>query len=78
MEPIHLPWKATKDGVPEKSGKLNYEQIPCLVIHDGCITVLCWNCEDECWDDEEGDDYECDADEVDYYIPLSDINTPQP
>lgn len=77
MNEVILPWKATKEGLPEKSGKLNYEQIPCLVISkDVGITMLVWNCEHECWDDESGDDYECDALSVSYYLPLSEIQIP--
>jgi hypothetical protein len=77
MDKIIIPWKEPKDGMPEKSGKLVNEQIPCIVILDRVIRILQWNCEHG-WDDEDGDDYMCDAKEVDYYFPLSEIQTPQP
>jgi hypothetical protein len=78
MEQVQMPWKATKDGLPEKPGKQNYEQVPCLVIASGGIEILTWNCEHECWDDEEGDDYVCEPLTVKYYIPLSQLSTPKP
>lgn len=78
MAPIQLPWKATRNGLPEKPGKQNYEHVPCLVILDQGFRILCWNCEHGCWDDEDGDDYMCDATEVDYYVPLIELSKPQP
>lgn len=78
MEQVQIPWKSTKDGLPEKPGKEAYEQVQCLVItmfdH---LTILTWNCEHGCWDDEDGDDYACDPMDVKYYIPISHLSTPQ-
>ena len=72
MEQVQIPWKATKDGLPKKS-----EQY--LVISNfGTTCILTWNCDYGCWDDEDGDDYEGDADSVKYYIPLSQLSKPQP
>lgn len=80
MEKVQLPWRSVNDGLlPEKPGKSNYEHIPCLVIDRiGEITILMWNCEEGYWDDEEGDDYECDADKIQYWVPLSEISIPEP
>lgn len=79
MEQVQIPWKAIKDGLPEKPGLEQYEQVVCLVItmfdH---FTILTWNCEHGCWDDEDGDDYACDALDVKYYIPISQLSKPQP
>lgn len=78
MEKQVLPWKSIKDGfLPEKTGKVNYEHVGCLVIdNSGEMRILMWNCEERYWDDEEGDDYECDADGVQYFLPLSEIPIP--
>lgn len=34
------------------------------------VMVLVYNERYECWDDEDGDDYYCDFDQVDYWCPL--------
>ena len=50
-------WKMTADCLPEKPGKLAYEQIECYVFVDGRIDECMWNCEHEVWDDRDGDDF---------------------
>ena len=78
MEQVQVPWKSTKDGFPEKLGQSRYEHVYCLVITKyGCVKVLAWNCEEHCWDKQDGDDYACDAFEVSYYFPLDNISTPE-
>ena len=73
----NLPWESPQtDRLPVKPGKRSYEQIPCLVITSFGFVILQWNCEHKCWDDESGDDYVCDAMEVNYYIPLTEIPIP--
>jgi len=44
----------------------------CLVCYKPWkrVIVLTYNFYDECWDDEEGDDYFCDFTEVDYWCSL--------
>lgn len=43
----------------------NYPQIPCLVQEkNGIYCIRYWNCTEECWDDEEGDDYYCAKDGI--------------
>jgi hypothetical protein len=65
-----MVWTSTKDKFPEKPGKARYEQIPCLVVRKGWVELLVWNCEHECWDDAEGDDYECDKFAVSHWMFL--------
>lgn len=78
MDQIVIPWKATKDGLPAKPGKANYEHVYCLVITKaGRIKILAWNCEENCWDDEQGDDYACEPEGVTHYVILSELSTPQ-
>jgi hypothetical protein len=78
MEQVQIPWISTKDGLPEKPGKSSYEHVACLVITQyGLITIFSWNCEENYWDDEDEDDYKCDAFYVEYYIPLSQLKTPE-
>jgi hypothetical protein len=69
-------WISPKDKLPGKPGISTYEHVPCLVKYKGCITILSWNCEENCWDTEDGDDYKCDPEGVDWYMPLSSIPEP--
>lgn len=63
--PNILTWTLTTDKPhPDKPGKANYEQIRCLVVYRGETLLRLWNCEHLCWDDEEGDDWFCDVDDV--------------
>lgn len=60
-------WIKTKEQIP------TYEQdTPCLVWYKGEITILYWNSYYKSWDTADGDDHECDADEVEYWMPLPD------
>ena len=68
-----MEWTKTAYKLPVKPGIKAYEQVPCLVRIDGHIEILVWNCEHECWDDRDGDDYYCDPLTVDCYIPISEI-----
>ena len=51
------------------------EDMQCLVVKNNqkYIEVLNWNEYHKCWDDYENDDYECDRDKVDYWIPFSEL-----
>ena len=42
----------------------HYQQIPCLVEYVGFFGIRYWNATQECWDDEEADDYFCDKDSI--------------
>lgn len=63
-------WISTLDRLPEKTGKYRYEQIGCLVYHNGSVKMLVWNCEHDCWDDADGDDYFCDSLSPSHWMPL--------
>lgn len=70
----------TKDEVPQAYGKYEdevYPQIPCLVkghLSTGYgYGVRYWNVTEQCWDDEECDDYECDKEAVEEWAYLDDI-----
>lgn len=72
-------WISTEERLPEKPGKSHYEHVDCLVLKQGYIEHLMWNCEHLCWDDEAGDDYNCDAMAVSHWMPMSVIaNIPKP
>ena len=66
------PWiKITSAEVlPKKPGLKSYEYVDCLIFHNGEIKKRPWNCEHLCWDDEEYDDFYCDALEPTYYMRL--------
>ena len=55
---------------PDKPGLARYEHIPCLVVYHGEICIRQWNCEYLVWDEEDGDDFCCKADEVTHWMPL--------
>ena len=59
-------WHYTEnDDYPVVFGKYEeyaYPQIPCLV--DGPFGVRYWNVKEQCWDDEEADDYFCDKNQI--------------
>ena len=44
----------------------------CLVMdkYEKRVRILTFNAYDECWDDEEADDYLCDIDRIDLWQPL--------
>lgn len=44
----------------------------CLVCdkHFKDVYIMMYNGHHECWDDENGDDYYCDFDRIDYWMPL--------
>lgn len=69
-----------KNEVPlpnEKYSNEVYLQIPCLVkgqLSTGYgYGVRYWNVTEQCWDDEECDDYECDKDAVEEWAYLDDM-----
>ena len=42
----------------------NYPQIPCLIDEPGGYGVRYWNVTEDCWDDEECNDFYCAKNEV--------------
>ena len=54
-------WIACSDRLPEKPHKSSYEHVDCYIYIDGKILERPWNCEHKVWDDEDYDDYFCDA-----------------
>jgi hypothetical protein len=71
-----MKWIASKDKKhPDKPGLESYEHVPCLVIHRGMLLFRLWNCEHLCWDDEDGDDYYCDAGAVSYWAEIGKLPT---
>jgi hypothetical protein len=65
-----MEWISVKDGLPEKNGN---SSIMCLV-NDKSWGVICrpYNEYHQCWDDEDGDDYYCDAvnGKITHWMPL--------
>lgn len=45
------------ESLPKKPGLCDYEQIDCLIYHQGIVMHSVWNCEHICWDDSSGDDH---------------------
>ncbi len=67
-----LRWNKTADGLPQKPGKRDYEQIECLIIlPNGDLEISVWNCEHLVWDDAEGDDFRYDPGYPTHWIALA-------
>ena len=67
---IVMNWISTKEKLPQKSGGYIREQKACLIYHHKEIKLRVWNCEEQVWDDEYGDDYFCDALKPTHWMPL--------
>ena len=61
-----MNWNKTIEEVPQSDVKV-------LACYHGFYKLLVWNSTYECWDDEEGDDYFCDKEQVSYCIPLPEM-----
>ena len=77
---INSVWHKIEDEVPQATGEYEddvYPQIPCLV-HGYLATgygygVRYWNVTEQVWDEEGGDDYECDKDNIKEWCYLDDL-----
>lgn len=63
-------WTRPQDYLPPDSGKYNVEQIQCLAIRNSGIEMLYWNPTHNCWDNADGDDWECDPFDVEWYMRM--------
>ena len=77
---IKSVWHDMKKEVPQVYGEYCdsvYPQIPCLVMGNLSTGygygVRYWNIIEQCWDDEECDDYECDKDKIEEWAYLDDL-----
>ena len=70
-----MKWHYTKqnDYPQPREGRGENDEFQCLVYNRGQYQMLYWNCYYECWDDEQGDDYECDKDCVEKWEYLEHI-----
>jgi hypothetical protein len=69
-----MEWIKTTDKLPNREPNVDYSQVPCIVwdTRYSCVRILNFNHEQECWDDEFGDDYECDIERVSHWMPIPD------
>ena len=65
-----MEWIKTIEQKPEREEGKNYSNPKVIVWYRGEVTMLCFNHEHECWDDEDGDDYCCDIENVEFWMPL--------
>lgn len=63
-------WIRPQDYLPPDSGQYNVEQIQCLAIRNSGIEMLYWNPTHNCWDNADGDDWECDPFDVQWYMRM--------
>jgi hypothetical protein len=61
-----MNWNKTIEEVPQSDVKV-------LACYHGFYKLLVWNSTYECWDDEEGDDYFCDKEQVSYWMSLPEM-----
>jgi len=63
-----MKWFTIEDEMPN-------DDIRCLVVmkNQNYADVLTWNAHYKVWDDMSGDDYYCDKDNVDLWIPFTDL-----
>lgn len=65
-----MNWIKTSEKQPDRMPNVKYSTVRCLTWYNGEVCILWFNHEHECWDDESGDDYECDIESVKYWMPL--------
>lgn len=80
-----MNWIKTSDQLPERQEGKIYSQVPCLVVkaypwkrkeREGVsyqTEILVFNHEHKCWDQEDGDDYDCDIETVKYWMKLPEV-----
>ena len=63
-----MEWIKLKEKTPS-------EDMMCLVVKKNSrhITVLNWCNYYQSWDDFEGDDHECEKDDIEFYIPFDEL-----
>lgn len=71
-------WHFPKNGeLPEAKGKYkeeHYPQIPCLCkMKNNDYGVRYWNVKEQCFDTEDCDDYCCNADKVEKWLYIDDL-----
>lgn len=78
-------WVSVKERLPERVPGAAYSQVQCIVNKEyhwnrgdksgvyHQIQILTFNHEHECWDGEDGDDYDCDINQVTHWKPLPSI-----
>jgi len=68
MEILDNKWHyVDNDDYPQVYGqyeKEEYPEIPCLVEDLGFFGIRFWNVNEECWDDEEADDFFCEKNRI--------------
>ncbi len=67
-----MNWVKTSERLPDRVPGASYSQVPCLVWDTKFkeVRILVFNHDHECWDDEDGDDYECDIERCSHWMPL--------
>jgi hypothetical protein len=68
-----MNWISTSERLPE--GVTRNDSVPCLVVYHGEVQILTWNCHYQVWDDASGDDFEAEAQDVDFWTPLPEAPT---
>lgn len=63
-------WIKTSEQRPPREPNVKYSNPRVLVCTEGEVKILRFSHEHECWDDESGDYYYCDVEDVEYWMPL--------
>lgn len=56
-------WISIQENLPKTNDSF-------LVVYRGQILIRMWNPDEVCWDDEDGDDYWKDVNDVSHWMPL--------
>ena len=65
-----MNWIKTSDEHPVKDGDEDLRDKRVLVIERGEVKILSFNHHYQVWDGEDQDDYYCDIDKIEYWMPL--------
>ena len=72
---MEMKWIETKNQKPVLSEKQKNEVYPhtlCLTFHKGEQKILAYNHKEDCWDNEDMDDYYCNTQDVSCWMELPD------
>lgn len=65
-----IEWFKTSNKLPDGDLNKRYSQVFCLCVFRNELIILCFNHEQDCWDQEDADDFFCNINEVDYWALL--------
>lgn len=68
-----MNWIPTTERLPDRIEGKRYSQVFCVCVCNNEVIILCFNHEENCWDQEDADDYFCDINEVSHWMLLPEL-----